>query len=114
MTDSEIIKALKEWSERGFTFCNVGMPEFSRSILSLINRQKEEIKELNQMYAKLVDENDARDIDEFNLMCRVRIDARREFVEMLKERALQSTMDNRICSFNMIDNLLKEMESESK
>lgn len=48
MTDNEIIKALKDWSERGMTFCNVGMPEFARNILDLINRQKEEIERLEK------------------------------------------------------------------
>lgn len=50
MTDDKIIKALTEWSERGMTFCNVGMSEFARSILGLISRQKEELDiELNIM-----------------------------------------------------------------
>ena len=44
MTDNEIIKALTEWSERGFTLCNVCMPEFARHILGLINRQQATIK----------------------------------------------------------------------
>lgn len=48
MTDNEIIKALEEWSERGMTFCNVGMSEFARNILGLINRQKARIKELEE------------------------------------------------------------------
>ena len=52
MTDNEIIKALEEWAERGFSFCNVGMPEFSRNILSLINRLKTE----NERLQALVDE----------------------------------------------------------
>lgn len=48
MTDNEIIKALQEWSERGMTFCNMGMPEFARNILDLINRQKAKIDDLKR------------------------------------------------------------------
>ena len=43
----------------------------------------------------------------------IKSEARKEFVKKIKEKKMQSTMDIRICTIEMIDNLLKEMESEN-
>ena len=53
LTDKEIIKALTEWSDRAFTFCNVGMPEFARHILILIHRQQALIEALKAEIERL-------------------------------------------------------------
>ena len=42
----------------------------------------------------------------------IKAEAYKEFAERLKERKTQSTMDKRICTNEMIDNLLKEMVGE--
>ena len=44
----------------------------------------------------------------------IKAEAYKEFVDRLKEKKLQSTMDRRICTFEMIDNLLKEMVGEEE
>ena len=44
---------------------------------------------------------------------KIKSEARKEFVKKIKEKKMQSTMDIHICTIEMIDNLLKEMESEN-
>lgn len=39
----------------------------------------------------------------------IKQEAYKEFAERLKEKKIQSTMDKRICTFEMIDGLLNEM-----
>ena len=122
MTDNEIIKALEEWSERGMTFCNVGMSEFARNILGLINRQKAEIERLNSC-VKSEDEIRAIMKDQMSPMVREIVDeqidtaiklARIELAQRIKlafyyhfEEIIPSIMSDEI------DKILIEMESES-
>lgn len=86
MTDNQIIKALQEWSERGMAFCNIGMPEFARLILNLINRQKEEIK----------------------------TEAIKEFAEKLKNRSLTKWDYCEAVDVEEINNLVKEMTGDTE
>ena len=114
LTDEEIIKRLERCVKRGNRNYDTDI------VLDLINRQKEEIERLKsandekfrqwnmlaektkQHYADLY--NEAKDI--------LKAEAYKEFAERLKERKTQSTMDKRICTNEMIDNLLKEMVGE--
>lgn len=56
MTESEIMRALLDWSERGMAFCNVGMPEFARNILALLKDKKEEENAMTAHIACLKEE----------------------------------------------------------
>ncbi len=121
MTDNEIIKALEEWSERGMTFCNVGMTEFARNILGLINRQKAEIERLktHKEHSKLLIQRLKKKILVFQS------EARKEFAEKVKEidgnlflKADYDGADEFMWFDNesyetYIDNLLNEMEKET-
>lgn len=121
MTDNEILKALEELSERGMTFCNVGMSEFARNILGLINRQKAEIERLNSC-VKSEDEIRAIMKDQMTPMVREIVNeqidtaiklARKEFAEKLDELFEPHKTDSAIIWVRVIMNrLLKEMESE--
>ena len=134
MTDNEIIKALTEWSERLFTFCNVGMPEFARHILGLINRQQAEIERLNgcvksedevraimkSQMAPMVQEIVNEQIDV--AMKVAAAEAIKETVEMVKKNSCCSSIfvngeekeSSRIYQISEaeLDNLVKEMAGE--
>lgn len=86
MTDEKIIKALEEWSERGMTFCNMGMPEFARNILDLINRQRAEIEKYKKYYETMDAELDSFRKDQAEvkfLKNRIRAEAIKEFAGRL-------------------------------
>ena len=86
-----------------------------KDALSLVNRQKAEIERLTASVERLADESDARDIDEYNMVCRVRAEAVKEFAERLKDEKL-------LCAgavpwydiHEIIDNLVKEMVGDDK
>nr|DAG32069.1 MAG TPA: hypothetical protein [Bacteriophage sp.] len=110
-TDEEIIKALEYCSEPcsdcdecPLYYCaycsSFGLHRYA---LYLINRQKAFIESQNELISKLalVGKN-------------AKAEAYKEFAERLKEKKLQSTTDKRICTNEMIDNLLKEMVGEEE
>lgn len=131
MTDDKIVAVLKEWSERGMTFGNIGMPEFARNILSLIDRKNaeiealykilkrsdEEISELNGKLAKRqnLEESFSKTMRGFDkrLAKTVRLERDKtikEFAERLK-KIVQFTDDTYECweIEGYIDDLVKEM-----
>ena len=130
MTDNEIIKALKCCKRSaGAIFCTSSCPMYEECnsedpmedicglALDLINRQKAEIEGLGETRYEL-----ACIIDEL-LMCmadgketksakpidinEIKSEAVKEFAEKLKNR--NTTMDKRIISVEIVDNLVKEM-----
>lgn len=77
-------------------------------VLNLINRQKAEIERL-QKEANLVSilfQDLQEQTDE------AKAEAYKEFAKRLKEKKHNSAMDKRICTTEMIDNLVKEMVGE--
>ena len=89
-------------------------PDFQEAI-NLINRQKAEIERIQKArlkQAQFLAEQKAQKYELINKLSRAKAEAYKEFAERLKEKKLQSTMDRRICTFEMIDNLLKEMVGE--
>lgn len=122
MTDNEIIKCLQEWSERGMTFCNIGMLEFARRVLALINRQKAEIERLekeNKILSRNADIafqdglNEAQDLYAEQIKAEIKSDAIKEFAERLKDRSKINIFDSvnseGFVYESDIDNLVKEM-----
>ena len=126
MTDNEIIKTMKgcactpdcnwcayfdpkqEYSEKCYKRRN-------RDFDNLINRQKAEIERLNkrikeQKHALFEQQSYTADLQKQILTAK--FEAVKEFVNRLKEKKLQSTMDKRIISMETIDNLVKEMVGE--
>ena len=125
-TDEEIIKALE--------YCNADKNECNKCVLqkecesnpfysavaehalNIINRQKSEIERLKEC-PKCVYEYDGEMTEycvqgpcsNFKTVEQIKAEAYKEFAERLKEKKMQSTMDKRICTFEMIDGLLKEM-----
>lgn len=115
MTDNEIIKEL-----------NLRIDSFSRETLDLINRQKDKIKEFDEkliIQQGLIDYQKA-EIDQWkeeanrwqNLCCimdddiqNAKLETIKELENKLNEKKTQSTMDKRIYSAEMIDNIIKEM-----
>ena len=86
-------------------------------VLGLINRQKAEIKKLkskNEILSHNADNafqeglNECRELFEPE----IKSEAYKEFAKRLKEKKHNSTMDKRICTTEMIDNLVKEMVGE--
>ena len=78
-------------------------------LIDIINRQDAEIESLKK------DLSVSRDayISIQDRYEHAKSEARKEFIEKIKEKKMQSTMDIHICTIEMIDNLLKEMESEN-
>jgi hypothetical protein len=127
MTDNEIIKALKELSERGMTFCNVSMGEFARNILALINRKDAQILELqgnlkfvrgtverlletsDKQRAEIERLKEADSIyEETTGLKYVKADAYKKFAKLLKEkRGLYGEIWE-----SDIDNIVKELVGE--
>ncbi len=71
--------------------------------------------ELQNEIVKLKDYNEnllAANTALSNEILSAKVEAYKEFAKWLKERKTQSTMDKRICTNEMIDNLLKEMVGE--
>ena len=97
MTDNEIIKALVEniaFSIRCDSVYSTINITLLKETADLINRQKAEIERLHPCYIYKY--------------------AIKQFAERLKEKKMKSTMDSRICTTEMIDNLVKEMVGEHK
>ena len=126
-TDEEIIKALECCKNCCCKQCDE-QPDFQEAI-DLINRQKTDIEKLNIQLQELWKtaslykaESEMWDNYNKNLLTantalsneilEAKAEAYKEFAERLKERKTQSTMDKRICTNEMIDNLLKEMVGE--
>ena len=97
MNDSEIIKALgccrvndkdlnmnKCWGECPYEGECHG--KSMQDVLDLIKRQQERIDRLMDSVKGLADESDARDIDEYDTICKMRAEAVAEFAERLKRR----------------------------
>lgn len=116
MTDDKIIKALEEYSERGMTFCNVGMPEFARCILALISRQKAENESLKIELQAMRNaangfENQSEQLKEDIKV--VKIEAIREFVEKLKLNTCRTGNGHDMVDMIFINNLAREMTEEA-
>lgn len=112
MTDKDIIKALEEYSQRGFTFCNIAMPEFARCILALINRQQAEIERLEKETECFADIG--------KMYSEVRAEAVKEFAEsLIMNITINNTNDGYLdyavdynCLIEDIQDLVKEMIGE--
>lgn len=83
-TDEEIIKALHEMWD-----CSYNYEECQHA-------------EIERLKSRMESDYNAK----------TKAEAYKEFAKRLKERKTQSTMDKRICTNEMIDNLLKEMVGE--
>lgn len=120
MNDNEIIKVLTEWSERAFTFCNVGMPEFARHILGLINRKQAEIDRLEKEVGKeficfVGDPHKVEHCPYLEQLETAKAEAIKEFAEKIdKILCLQIGPSRRLFwkISGEIDNLVKEMVGE--
>ena len=86
----------------------------TKLVLDLINRQKAEVEKLkrkNDILSHNADNafqeglNECRELFEPE----IKSEAYKEFAKRLKEKKHNSTMDKRICTTEMIDNLVKEM-----
>ncbi len=118
-TDEEIIKGLTELSR--YTGLQEKYTQTLKATFDLINRQKAEIERLKEC-PKCVYEYDGEMTEycvqgpcsNFKTVEQIKSEAYKEFAERLKERKTQSTMDKRICTNEMIDNLLKEMVGEEE
>ena len=118
-TDEEIVKALRCCVEvRNCGECPVKDEPVSDCLriactnaANLIERQKAEIESTKakiEICAEVINTALSEEI----LLAKA--EAYKEFAERLKERKTQSTMDKRICTNEMIDNLLKEMVGEGE
>ena len=128
-TDEEIINALMEnliFATNGYSahLENDGKIdenqeqyiEMLTETVNLINCQKAEIEKLKECL-KCVYEYDGKITEycvqgprsNFKTVEQIKAEAYKEFAERLKEKKMQSTMDKRICTFEMIDGLLNEM-----
>ena len=141
LTDEEIKSALEQCAsdDEGCFRCVLQDMHCANCIcrlqaesLNLINRQKAEIEKLKSKYGKLCEYAEKKEFElaEINAdiswfreakisrlapaIKEIKAEAYKEFVDRLKEKKLQSTMDRRICTFEMIDNLLKEMVGEEE
>ena len=126
MTDNEIIKALKCCGDEDVHFCSICptylhdkdndfcQEDLHRMSLDLINRQKAEIE-------RLIDKvNRLKESVRLMLNCddgdeRIKSQARKEFAERLKKNLHEysDSVFTIVTVFREINNLLKEMESES-
>ena len=126
MTDNEIIKALKCCWNGECNNCpnqsNCAEISVFDSVIDLINRQKAEIERLINRVSVLAEiEKDyalkyGDDFDVSIVKKKIKSEARKEFAERLKAKSKKRVSDiygERIY-FKDIDNLLEEMESESK
>ena len=121
MTDNEIIKALECCCEDGdgctgcprlnaefgatITSCSAGL---ATNALSLINRQKAEIKRLTRMYLTLCESLDKAE----NQISTAQAEAIKEFAERLKEKNIMSEHqreDFLLVFYKAFDDLVKEM-----
>lgn len=133
MTDDKIIKALEEYSERGITFCNVGMPEFARHILALIERQKAEIealyeiqrcsdKEIGELNGELakrrnLEESFSKTMREFDKRLAKtvkleRAEAIKAFAERLSRNTCRTGSGHDMVDMIFVNNLAREMTEE--
>lgn len=116
---------MTEWSERGMAFCNVGMSEFARHTLALINRQKSQILKEQNKNSKLRNERNRlkAEIEEktkklqeiLPIVAELKAEAVKEFAERVIERAKAHYFDNccyAVVSIEEIDNLVKETVGE--
>lgn len=130
MTDNEIIKDLKEH------YINKGDRVLIKNTIDLINRQKAEIERLQQKNSELESDLILKTYDYEHLLMKckelqaisssrkdrlmqtvvklqtAKSEARKEFAERLKEEVAHIPAWGRVAE-KKIDNLLKEMESES-
>lgn len=127
MTDEQIVKVLALCSARGCDECprrDNGIPyedtcrmDLIRIAGDLIERQKAEIEKLKADNKKMLDKweilDDATKKYYADLYTgsieAIQTEAIKEFAERLKELKKNSSMDPRICTIEMIDNLVKEM-----
>jgi hypothetical protein len=125
-TDEEIIKALELCNKpadpeicENCPFCSdfKCLYILKANALKLINRQKAEIEKLEnarQKQAQFLSEERGQKYELIDKLSQVKAEAYKEFAERLKEKKLQSTLDARICTTEMIENLLKEMVGENE
>ena len=125
-TDEEIIKALELCNKpadpeicENCPFCSdfKCLYILKANALKLINRQKAEIEKLEnarQKQAQILSEETEQKYELIDKLSQVKAEAYKEFAERLKEKKLQSTLDARICTTEMIENLLKEMVGENE
>ena len=125
-TDEEIIKALELCNKpadpeicENCPFCSdfKCLYILKANALKLINRQKAEIEKLEnarQKQAQFLSEERGQKYELIDKLTQVKAEAYKEFAERLKEKKLQSTLDARICTTEMIENLLKEMVGENE
>ena len=125
-TDEEIIKALELCNKpadpeicENCPFCSdfKCLYILKANALKLINRQKAEIEKLEnarQKQAQFLSEERGQKYELIDKLSQVKAEAYKEFEERLKEKKLQSTLDARICTTEMIENLLKEMVGENE
>ena len=99
--DEEIIKRLEQCVKRGNRNYDTDI------VLDLINRHKEQIKELKEKYA--VDHEQMK--SEYYY---IKAEAYKEFAERLKEKQCDIVLYGEIVTVNTIDNLLKEMVGEEE
>ena len=125
-TDEEIIKALELCNKpadpeicENCPFCSdfKCLYILKANALKLINRQKAEIEKLEnarKKQAQFLSEERGQKYELIDKLSQVKAEAYKEFAERLKEKKLQSTLDARICTTEMIENLLKEMVGENE
>jgi len=118
MTDEEIIKALECCNNNQHCWLCVlkdredDCYEILKYALDLINRQKAEIDKLKIENCAL-SEKRITFPERLKIVKHARTKSIKEFADRLIEKKMQSTMDRRICTTEMINNLVKEMtESE--
>ena len=116
-TDEEIIKALELCNKpadpeicENCPFCSdfKCLYILKANALKLINRQKAEIEKLEnarQKQAQFLSEERGQKYELIDKLSQVKAEAYKEFAERLKEKKLQSTLDARICTTEMIENL---------
>lgn len=121
MTDNEIVKVLEACSTQDGSIpcydCPCWCDDTQKcvglnytEVLGLIKRQNAEIERLNK-----VEELSEVLSDTIRIRyAEVKAEAYKEFAEKLKDKKSQSTMDRRICTSEMIDDLLKEMVGEEE
>ncbi len=119
MKDKEIIKALEHCMSDNppCTTCKYDgdtitvdecMGELMKDALDLINRQMAEIESKNDLIHRQSDVIS----EQKEKLERIYAEAVKEFAERLKELKKNSTMDSRIYTSEMVDNLVKEMAGE--
>ena len=105
MTDHEILSKLERLG-RG------DRDSFPMAVYGLICKKDAELMMTNCKIYRLLGQADEKRL--LQKIQQAKIEAYKEFAERLKEKKLQSTLDARICTTEMIENLLKEMVGENE